>query len=89
MYDTQVVPDGYTVKISWRQPELINKQYSEKLKSADNLHDLLPSDGKIIYAVKMTSKDKTVDNIYRYLKCICVFLIYLFIVSIVEWTLVV
>ena len=57
--------DGYAVKISWKQSELINKQYSEKLKSADKLHDLLPSDGKITYAVKMTSKDKTVHSVYR------------------------
>ena len=61
----QVVADGYAVKINWKQPELTSKQYSEKLKSTDNLQDLLPSDAKITYDVKMTSKDKTVHTVYR------------------------
>ena len=71
----QVTADGYAVKISWKQSELT--RYSKKLKNADNLQDLLPSDAKITYTVKMTSKDKSVHSVYRYLKYICVFSIYL------------
>ena len=61
----QVVAEGYSVKISWKQLELSSKQYSEKLKSTDNLQDLLPNDVKVTYNVKMTSKDKPIHTIYR------------------------
>ena len=64
-HDAQVVGDGYAAKISWKQLEMTSKQYSEKLKRADNLPDLVPSDGKITYHVKMTSKDKTAHTVYR------------------------
>jgi len=57
--------DGYSASISWQHVELTNNQYSKKLKSGDNLQDLLPCDVKVVYSVKMTAKDKTVTKVYR------------------------
>lgn len=51
--------------ISWQHVELTSNQYSKKLKSGDNLQDLLPGDVKVVYSVKMTAKDKTVTTVYR------------------------
>ena len=65
MCGSQVVRDGYTASITWKQLEMASKQYSEKLKRTDNLPDLVPDDSKVTYDVKMMSKDKTVHNIYR------------------------
>ena len=45
--------------------ELTSNQYSKKLKSSDNLQDLLSGDVKVVYSVKMTAKDKTVTTVYR------------------------
>ncbi|XP_065887672.1 fibronectin type-III domain-containing protein 3A-like isoform X2 [Dysidea avara] len=60
----EVKGDGYSVRVSWQHVELTSNQYSKKLKSSDNLQDLLPSDVKVVYSVKMTAKDKTITTVY-------------------------
>ena len=60
-----MIRDGYAATITWKQLELAGKQYSEKLKRADNLPDLISDDSKVTYDVKMMSKDKAVHTIYR------------------------